>query len=96
MAEITLDTSTVVAFLDHLTELIRKAKASLPNQSKMTLEVPEPYDHVVAWNQPHTPPCIAGPSLEKCADIGILLGVLKGMKPAEKTNPAAPARPKRK
>lgn len=94
MAKVPVDTSVIK---DSLADLLKKTADALvwvPIKKEIELEIPEPFDHPVREHKPAatSPPCLIGPSLEECADIGILMGVLNAMtKPGKK-----PSRPKGK
>lgn len=93
MATVRLPVDTIRGALDDLAKKIQTALRSLPpgGGEEITLEIPEPFFHIVEFGPHKAVVCLTPPPFEECSDFGILLGLLKGRSFSGKKNP-----PKRK
>lgn len=93
MATVTLETTLIRKLLSDLSKKVDDATNWLPKRKEITLEIPEPYDHLIQAAPHSRKPCLAPPICDECADIGILLGILDAMKkPARKAREARPTK----
>lgn len=98
MAEVEVETRYINDCLADLLQMVNRAIAWTSKNAgeKVTLEIPEPFDHPVRDHKPSTVRvCLAqDPILEECSDIGILMGVLDAMRKPRRKTPRAKGRPK--
>ena len=87
MAMVTLPVGEIRKALAILQKRIDLVSSQVPEQGKMSLEIPEPYDHAI---QPENKAvCFM---FDECGEIGILLGVEGALKRDSRTRRPARGR----